>query len=142
MAHGVTINRAMRSWGRGYQEHGHMARGSHGLPKVSLGHAMPYPSMPCGRSPLKRPYSCFRDGRLQDRWAASVFYLLGFKCIKIHLFKKKIVLDCIKIHLSLNKQECYPTPGAKKLRHDSFRSDMGTDGPTSGRTNGPTNQPT
>jgi hypothetical protein len=30
--------------------HGRMARGSHGLPKVSLGPAMPYPSTPCGRT--------------------------------------------------------------------------------------------
>jgi hypothetical protein len=28
-----------------------MARGSHELPKVSLGPALPYPSSPCGRSP-------------------------------------------------------------------------------------------
>jgi hypothetical protein len=29
--------------------HGRMARGGHGLPKVSPGPAMPYPSTPCGR---------------------------------------------------------------------------------------------
>jgi hypothetical protein len=33
----------------------HIARGGHELPKVLLGHAMPYPSMTCGR---------FRGGRL------------------------------------------------------------------------------
>jgi hypothetical protein len=31
--------------------HGRMTRSSHGLPKVSLGPAMPYPSMPCRRPP-------------------------------------------------------------------------------------------
>jgi hypothetical protein len=30
--------------------HGRMARGGHGLPKVSPGTAMPYPSMPWGRA--------------------------------------------------------------------------------------------
>jgi hypothetical protein len=45
--------------------HGLMARGIHGLPKVSLGSAMPYPSMPCGRSPLKWLCSCSRGGRQQ-----------------------------------------------------------------------------
>jgi hypothetical protein len=29
--------------------HGRMARGCHGLPKVSLGPTMPYPSTPCGQ---------------------------------------------------------------------------------------------
>jgi hypothetical protein len=54
-----------------------MARGGHELPKVLLGHAMPDPSTPFGQPPLKRPYSCFRDGRLQGGWAASVFYPFG-----------------------------------------------------------------
>jgi hypothetical protein len=39
----------------------HMARGGHGLPKVSLGPAMPYPFAPCRRPSLKRPYNRFRD---------------------------------------------------------------------------------
>jgi hypothetical protein len=35
-----------------------MARGGHGLPKVSPGPAMPYPSMPCGRLlPLWSPHA-------------------------------------------------------------------------------------
>jgi hypothetical protein len=32
------------------EDPGRMARGGHGLPKVSLGPAMPYPSTPCGRA--------------------------------------------------------------------------------------------
>jgi hypothetical protein len=32
------------------RKHGRMARGAHGLPKVSLGPAMPDPSTPCGRA--------------------------------------------------------------------------------------------
>jgi len=41
---------------------GRMARGGLGLPKVSLGPAMPYLSIPCGRPTLKPPCSCFRGG--------------------------------------------------------------------------------
>jgi hypothetical protein len=38
-----------------------MARGGHGLPKVSPGHALLYLSMPCGQGmyPLKRPHGRF-----------------------------------------------------------------------------------
>jgi hypothetical protein len=36
--------------------------GGRGLPRVSPGPAMPDPSMPCGRPPLKRPYGRFRGG--------------------------------------------------------------------------------
>jgi hypothetical protein len=50
--------------GREYQKHGCMARGGLGLPELLLGPAMPNPSTPCGRPPLKRPYSCFRDGMM------------------------------------------------------------------------------
>jgi hypothetical protein len=42
--------------------HGHMARGIHGLPKVSRGLPMPDPSKPCRRPPLKQPYGRFRSG--------------------------------------------------------------------------------
>jgi hypothetical protein len=45
-----------------------MARGIHGLPKVSLEPTMPNLSMPCGRPPLKRPYSPFRVGRPTTPW--------------------------------------------------------------------------
>jgi hypothetical protein len=45
-------------------EHGRMARGGHGLPKVSRGLAMPDPSMPCGRATP--------GGRLM-----AVFYPIG-----------------------------------------------------------------
>jgi hypothetical protein len=40
---------------------GRMARGGHGLTKASLGPANPTLRR-VGRSPLKHPYSCFRDG--------------------------------------------------------------------------------
>jgi len=40
-----------------------IARGIHGLLKVSLGLAMPNPSMPCGRAtPKNGPYGCFGGG--------------------------------------------------------------------------------
>jgi hypothetical protein len=50
-----------------------MARGGHGLPKVSLGPAMLYPSMPCGW-----PYDNFRDGRQHSGQPATIFYPLGY----------------------------------------------------------------
>jgi hypothetical protein len=54
-----------------------MARGGHGLPKVSLGPAMPYQSALYRWPPWKQPYSCFIGGRPQDRRPAAVFYSLG-----------------------------------------------------------------
>jgi hypothetical protein len=54
--------------------YGRMAWGGHGLPQVSLG---PYPSRPCERPPLKRPYKHFKGGRRQGRQPAAVFYPLG-----------------------------------------------------------------
>jgi hypothetical protein len=101
--------------GRGYQEHRRIARGGHGLPKVLLGRAMPYPSRPCSWPLLRWQYGCFSNGRLQDGWAASVFYPLAFKCIKIHLYKKKIVLDCIKILKNLKKMHGSLQPSKKML---------------------------
>jgi hypothetical protein len=41
--------------------HGRMARGGHGLPKVSIGHAMPDPSRPAGETHVKRPSSTHLD---------------------------------------------------------------------------------
>jgi hypothetical protein len=38
-----------KHWSFEDQRHGRMARGGHGLPKVSVGLAMPDPSTPCGR---------------------------------------------------------------------------------------------
>jgi hypothetical protein len=35
------------------ESQGHMARGSHGLPEVSISYAMTYLSTPCGWPPLK-----------------------------------------------------------------------------------------
>jgi hypothetical protein len=37
-------------------QHERMARGGHGLPKVSVRHVLPNPSTPCGWPPLKRPF--------------------------------------------------------------------------------------
>jgi hypothetical protein len=54
-----------------------MARGGHGLPKVSLGPVMPYPSTPCRGAPLKQPYGCFRGGCPQGGWSVAIFYPLG-----------------------------------------------------------------
>jgi hypothetical protein len=54
-----------------------MARGGHGLPKVSLGPDMPYLSMLCGWSPLKQSYGRFGGARLQDRLAVAIFHPLG-----------------------------------------------------------------
>jgi uncharacterized iron-regulated protein len=48
--------------------HGCMARGGHGLLKVSLGPAMPELSTPCGRPPLK----LFRGDSLQGGQTAAV----------------------------------------------------------------------
>jgi hypothetical protein len=50
--------------------HGHMARGGHGLPKVSFGSAMPYPSTPCGQNTPG-------VGRLQGGWPTAVSYPFG-----------------------------------------------------------------
>jgi hypothetical protein len=41
-----------------------MAKGIHGLPKVSPGPALPYPSMPCGRATPETAFQPFR------RWPA------------------------------------------------------------------------
>jgi hypothetical protein len=56
-------------------DHGRMARGGRGLPKVSCGPAMPYPSMPCGQAIPETAISGV--ARQQGRWPASVFYLFG-----------------------------------------------------------------
>jgi hypothetical protein len=53
-----------------------MARGGHGLLKVSLGPAMPYLLHPAGEPPLKRPNSRFRGGP-QSGWLATIFYPRG-----------------------------------------------------------------
>jgi hypothetical protein len=42
--------------------HGRMARGGHGLPKVSVGPAMPYPSMPCGQATPEMSLRLFQGG--------------------------------------------------------------------------------
>jgi hypothetical protein len=47
--------------------HGHMARGGHGLLKVSYGPAMPNLLCPAGGPPLKQPYSLLIGGLLTGR---------------------------------------------------------------------------
>jgi hypothetical protein len=56
------LSRNEEPWplGAAARVHGRMARGGHGLPKVSLEPAMPYPSAPVGGPPLKLPYGCFK----------------------------------------------------------------------------------
>jgi hypothetical protein len=51
------------------EEHRHMARVGHALPKVSLGPTVPYPSTPCGRA---TPETTLRS--------VAVFYPLGHSC--------------------------------------------------------------
>jgi hypothetical protein len=63
--------------------HGRTARGRHGPSIVSLGPAMPYSSIPCGRPPLKMPYGRFRGNRLQGGRPAVVFYPLGHPMTKL-----------------------------------------------------------
>jgi hypothetical protein len=46
--------------------HRRMARGAHGLPKVSPGLAMPDPSCPAGGPPPKRPYGLWPSSTLLD----------------------------------------------------------------------------
>jgi hypothetical protein len=54
------------------------AANDQGLPKVSLGPTMPYPSTPCRRPPLKRLHGHFGAGHLQGGRPAAVFYPLGY----------------------------------------------------------------
>jgi hypothetical protein len=61
-----------------WNDHGRMARGGHGLPKVLLGHAMPSSSMPYGWPPLKWPYGHFRGGHSLGGQPAAVFHPLGY----------------------------------------------------------------
>jgi hypothetical protein len=58
-------------------KHWRMASAAHGLPKVLLGPTMPNPSTPCGRTPLKQPYSRFSGGRPHGWRPAAILYLHG-----------------------------------------------------------------
>jgi hypothetical protein len=55
-------------------DHKRMARGGHGLPKVSLGPAMPYPNTPCGLATsetalrLFQGWPVYRAGGLQPSY--------------------------------------------------------------------------
>jgi hypothetical protein len=51
--------------------HGRMGKSGHGLPKVSPGPAMPYPSVPCVRPPLKQSPGHFRGGSTAGRTACG-----------------------------------------------------------------------
>jgi hypothetical protein len=55
----------------------HGVADGHGLLEISLGPAMPYPSTPCRRPPLKLSYGRFRGDHLQSRRPAAVFYPIG-----------------------------------------------------------------
>jgi hypothetical protein len=55
---------------------GHRAGDGHGLLKVSIGPTMPYPSMPCGRPPLKQPHGRFRGGHPLGEQPAAVLLSL------------------------------------------------------------------
>jgi hypothetical protein len=85
--------------------HGRMARGGHGLPKVSPWPAMPYPSRPAGGPPLKRFYGCFR-GRPPTKQAACN-RLLPFWTP--HAVRQCFLLILIFTVRSLNSgfQQCY-----------------------------------
>jgi hypothetical protein len=48
-----------------------MAKGDHGLSKVSPVPAMPYPFRPASGPPHKRAYGCFRDGPLAEQAACG-----------------------------------------------------------------------
>jgi hypothetical protein len=52
-----------------------VARGGHGLPKLLLGPAMPYPIMPCGRPPLKQSYCHLGGGHLPPPWTPHAIRL-------------------------------------------------------------------
>jgi hypothetical protein len=72
--------------------YGTVARGGHGLPKLLLGPAMPYPSTPCGQPSLKWPYSHFRGGLWPfstplDSLRRSPLHLLNFVVRFISILK-------------------------------------------------------
>jgi hypothetical protein len=69
------------------RSHVRMARGAHGLSKVSPGPAMPYPFTPCGREPLKRPHGNLRS-RPPVGWAASGRLLILLTPHGVRLWKK------------------------------------------------------
>jgi hypothetical protein len=59
----------------GIREHGRMAWGDHGLPKVSFGPTMPYSSTPCGQATPDTAVSCVAC--LQGGRPAAVFFPFG-----------------------------------------------------------------
>jgi hypothetical protein len=68
-------NDVYRSSNLGHQWHGLMARGGHGLPKVSLRPAMFYPSMPCGRATpeaVLQPFLGWPVLRAGGVWLSSI----------------------------------------------------------------------
>jgi hypothetical protein len=71
-----------------------MVRGGHGLPKLSLGPAIPYPSTPCRRASLETALQLFQG------WPAhraglpvAVFYPLGHPTPYAYNFPEEIILE-------------------------------------------------
>jgi hypothetical protein len=60
--------------------HGRMARGSHGIPKVSLGPALLDPSTPCGRATPETALQPFQG------WPAAVYYPFGHPAPYAYVF--------------------------------------------------------
>jgi hypothetical protein len=61
-----------------------MVRGSHELPKVSLGPTMPNPSKICRQVTPEMPYSHFRDGQHAGQAPAAVVYPFGYPTLYTH----------------------------------------------------------
>jgi hypothetical protein len=82
-------SRSRKSKGRGRREwkHGRMERGGHGLPKKSLGLAMPNPSTLCGRATPKMTVSWM--ARLQGGQPPAVFYPIGYPIPYAHEWEEK-----------------------------------------------------
>jgi hypothetical protein len=73
------------------QFYGCMARGGHGHPKISPGPAMPYPSMPCGRTTSE---TALQRGLPVGRWPAAFFYPSGHPGPYVYTINSKALLVC------------------------------------------------
>jgi hypothetical protein len=96
--------------------YGRMARGGHGLPKVSPRSAMPNPSKPCGhagRPPMKRSYSCLRGGPPSGRGACG--------CL-LPLWKPHAVLFSCFVELKISSSITIELHRKLKIRIEMFYS--------------------